>query len=46
MGKTLEYTRKWRVTANVKKCAAVVVVVACNEDEGSPVTLNWEVGRR
>ena len=26
--KALEYTRKWRVTANVKKCAVVV----CNED--------------
>ena len=25
--KTLEYTRKWRVTANVKKCEVV-----CNED--------------
>ena len=27
-GKALEYTRKWRVKANVKKCA----VVGCNED--------------
>ena len=26
--KALEYARKWRVTANVKKCAVVV----CNED--------------
>ena len=25
----IEYKRKWRVTANVKKCA----VVACNEDK-------------
>ena len=28
------YTRKWRVTANVKKCAVVV----CNEDKVNPVT--------
>ena len=27
--KALEYTKKWRLTANVKKCAVVVV---CNED--------------
>ena len=25
----LEHTRKWRVTANVKKCAVVI----CNEDK-------------
>ena len=25
--KALEYTRKWRVTANVSKCAVLVVVV-------------------
>ena len=31
--KALEYTRKWRVTANVKKCAVVV----CNEDKVNPV---------
>ena len=37
--KALEYTRKWRVTANVKKCA---VVVACNEDKVNPVTYKWK----
>ena len=31
--KTLEYTRKWTVAANVKKCA----VVRRNEDEVNPV---------
>ena len=31
--KALAYTRKWRATANVKKCA----VVACNEDNVNPV---------
>ena len=30
--KALEYTRKWRVTAIVKKCAVVV----CNEDKVNP----------
>ena len=29
--KALEYTRKWRVTANVNKCAVLV----CNEDKKS-----------
>ena len=29
--KALEYTRKWRVAANVKKCAVVI----CNEDRGT-----------
>ena len=29
----IEYTRKWRVTAKVKKCA----VVACNEHMVNPV---------
>ena len=38
--KALEYTRKWRVTANVKKCAVVV----CNEDKESPVTCKWKWG--
>ena len=46
--KTLEYTRKWRVTANVRKCAAVVliliVVVVCNEDEGNTVIVKWKWG--
>ena len=32
----LEYTRKWRVTANVKKCAVVV----CNEDKVNRVIFN------
>ena len=31
--KAAEYTRKWRVTANVKTCAVVV----CNEDEVNAV---------
>ena len=35
--KTLEYTRKWRLAANVKKCAVVV----CNEDKENPVTFKW-----
>ena len=38
----LECTRKWRVTANVKKCAVVV----CNEDKVNPVKIQLEVGRR
>ena len=25
--KALEYTRKWRVTANVKRCSLLVIVV-------------------
>lgn len=40
IGKALEYTRKWRVTANVKKCAVVV----CNEDKENPVTFKWKWG--
>ena len=36
--KSLECTRKWRVTANVKKCAVVV----CNEDNVNPVTFEWK----
>ena len=36
--KALEYTRKWRVTANVKKCAVVV----CNEDNANPITFKWQ----
>ena len=31
----LKHTRKWRVTANVKKCAVVV----CNEDKASLISL-------
>ena len=38
--KSLECTRKWRVTANVKKCAVVV----CNEDKVNPITFNWKWG--
>ena len=40
--KALEYTRKWRVTANVKKCAVLVVV--CNEDKVNPVNFKWNWG--
>ena len=38
--KALKYTRKWRVIANVTKCAVVV----CNEDRVNPVISNrsWE----
>ena len=36
----LEYTRKWSVTANVKKCRVVV----CNEDKVSPVTFKRKWG--
>ena len=36
----LEYTRKWRVTADVTKCAVVV----CNEDKVNPVTFKWMWG--
>ena len=36
----LEYTRKWRVTANVKKCAVVV----CIEDKVNPVNFSWKWG--
>ena len=40
IGKAVEYTRNWRVTANVKKCAVVV----CNEDKVNPVTFKWQWG--
>ena len=36
--KALEYTRKWRVTANVSKCAVLV----CNEDKKKPVEFKWK----
>ena len=39
--KALEYTRKWRVTANLKRCAAVVV---CNEGKVNPVTFKRKWG--
>ena len=38
--RALEYTRKWRVKANVKKCAVVV----CNEDKVNPVNFKWKWG--
>ena len=41
--KALEYTRKWRVTANVEKCAVVVAVV-CIEDKVNPVRFKWKWG--
>ena len=42
--KALEYTRKWRVTANVKKCAVVVVVQKYNKDKGNAVSFKWKWG--
>ena len=36
--KTQEYTRRWRVTASVKKCAVVV----CNGDKANPVNSKWK----
>ena len=38
--KALEYTRKWRVTANASKCA----VLACHEDKKNPVEFKWKWG--
>ena len=38
--KALEYTSKWRVTANVSKCAVLV----CNEDKKNPVEFKWKWG--
>ena len=38
--KSLVYTRKWRVTANVKKCAVVVIV--CNEDKVNSTSFKWK----
>ena len=40
LNQLVEHTRKWRVTANVKKCAVVV----CNEDNENPESL-IEVGK-
>ena len=37
--KALEYTRKWRVTANVQNCAVVI----CN-DKVNPVNFKWKWG--
>ena len=36
--KALEYTRKWRVTANIDKCAVLV----CHEDKKKPVEFKWK----
>ena len=38
--KALKYTRKWRMTANVKKCAVGV----CNEHKVNPVNFKWKWG--
>ena len=38
--RVLEYTGKWRVTANVKKCAVVV----CNQDKVNPTNFSWKWG--
>ena len=36
----LEYARKWRATANVRKCAVVV----CNEDKVNSTSFKWKWG--
>ena len=41
-GTRVQYARKRRKTANVKKCAVVV----CNQEKGNPVNLEMEMGRR
>ena len=38
--KALEYTRKWRVTANVNKSAILV----SNDDNKNPVEFKWKCG--
>ena len=38
--KALDYTREWRVAADVKKCAVVV----CNEDKVNPVNFKRKWG--
>ena len=38
--KALEYTRKWRVTANVNKCAILVY----NEDKKNLLEFKWKWG--
>ena len=40
IGKALDYTRKWKVTANVKKCAVVV----CIEDKVNPAKFKRKWG--
>ena len=40
--KALQYTRKWRATANVKKCA--VLILLCNENKVNPATFKWKQG--
>ena len=42
-GTTIEYTRKWRVTASVKKCAVVVCID--REDKVNPATFKWKWGK-
>ena len=38
IAKALKYSTKWRMAANVNKCAAVV----CNEERENPVTFAWK----
>ena len=38
--KALGYARKWRMTANVKKCAGLV----CIKEKVNPVTFKWKWG--
>ena len=38
--KALEYTRKWRITANINKSAVLI----CNEDNKNPVEFKWKWG--
>ena len=40
VGKALEHSWKWRMTANVKKYAVLV----CNEDKVNPVAFKWKRG--
>ena len=41
MEQALEYTRKWRVTANENKSAIILV---CNGDKKDPVEFKWKWG--
>ena len=36
----VEYTRKWRVTANVIQLRSMIVV--CNEDKANPINFKWK----
>ena len=38
--KALEYTRKWRVIANVNQCTVLV----CDADKKRPVEFKWKLG--